>query len=219
MCTNSSRRRYFFKNGRYEVNLPWKEATPTLPSHYELSLKRLTGLLRCLRQSPDILRRYDDVIKEQLAAGIVDVVKDEGSQSKLTHYLLHHPVIREDKLTTKVRVVYDASAKTRGPSLNDCLYAGPKFDQCILDILLRFRSHKVALVADIEKAFLQISVAPCDRDVLRFLWIDDVQQEGTSSLDTKVCPSCLWSVVKPIPFECHHQTSCREIQGYRTIIC
>ncbi|XP_065891704.1 uncharacterized protein [Dysidea avara] len=166
-----------FKNGRYEVNLPWKEATPTLPSHYELSLKRLTGLLRRLRQSPDVLRRYDDVIKEQLAAGIVEVVKDEGSQSKLTHYLPHHPVIREDKLTTKVRVVYDALAKTRGPSLNDCLYAGPKFDQCILDILLRFRSHKVALVADIEKVFLQISVAPCDGDVLQFLWIDDVHKK------------------------------------------
>lgn len=49
--------------------------------------------------------------------------------------------------------------KQGGSSLNDCLHAGPKFDQSILDILLRFRTHKVALIADIEKAFLQIAVA------------------------------------------------------------
>ena len=42
-----------------------------------------------------------------------------------------------------------------------------------MDILLRLRTYKVALVTDIEKAFLQISVVKRDRDVLRFLWIDD----------------------------------------------
>ena len=72
-----------------------------------------------------------------------------------------------------LRVVYDASAKSDGPSLNDCLYTGPKFDQKILDILLRFRLHKVALTADIEKAFLMISMAEKDRDVLCFLWVND----------------------------------------------
>jgi len=77
----------------------------------------------------------------------------------------------------KVRVVYNASAKTSGPSLNECLYAGPKFHQRIFDILLRFQSHKTALAVDIEKAFLMISVTPCDRNVLRFLWIDDIRKK------------------------------------------
>lgn len=93
------------------------------------------------------------------------------------HYLPHHGVIREDKLTTKLRVVYDASAKNNGPSLNDCLYAGPSFGQRIADILLRFRLYPVALVADIEKAFLMISIAEEDRDVLRFLWLKDIENE------------------------------------------
>ena len=75
------------------------------------------------------------------------------------HYLPHHAVIRKDKTTTKVRVVYDASAKGGGPSLNECLHTGPKFEQRILDILLRFRTCKVVLTADIEKAFLMVSVA------------------------------------------------------------
>ena len=53
----------------------------------------------------------------------------------------HHAVIRADKLTTKLRIVYDTLAKTKGPSLNDWLYAGPTFEQSIFDIVLRFRSY------------------------------------------------------------------------------
>ena len=69
-----------------------------------------------------------------------------------------------DKNTTKVRVVYDVSAKSDGPSLNDCLHVGPKHNQRIFDILLRFRTKKVALVADVGKAFLMISVEKEDHD-------------------------------------------------------
>ncbi len=93
------------------------------------------------------------------------------------HYVPHHAVVREDKTTTKLRIVYDASARSNGPSLNDCLYTGPKFGQSILDIIIRFRTHQVALAADIEKAFLMISISERDRDALRFLWIDDIDKE------------------------------------------
>ena len=91
-----------------------------------------------------------------------------------THYIPLHAVIREDKQSTKMQTVYDASAKSQGPSLNNCLYADPTFEQNTLDILLRFRLFRVAVTADIEKAFLMVSVAEEDRDCLRFLWIDDV---------------------------------------------
>ena len=93
------------------------------------------------------------------------------------HYLPHHAVLREDKATTKLRIVYDTSSKTCGPSLNDCLYTGPKFGQRIMDILLRFRTHRVAVAADIEKYFLMISVREEDRDVLRFLWVKDLKSD------------------------------------------
>ena len=77
----------------------------------------------------------------------------------------------------KHRVVYDASAQTTGPSLSECLNTGPKFDQKILDILTRFRVHRVAVTADVEKAFLMISVAAKDLEFLRFLLIVDPVQE------------------------------------------
>ena len=61
--------------------------------------------------------------------------------------------MRNDKQTTKLRVVSDASTKIDGQSLNDCLYTRPNFGQGILDILLRFRLHKVTLTGDVEWAF------------------------------------------------------------------
>ena len=101
---------------------------------------------------------------------------DTELQNNLIHYLPHYPVFREDKAMIKLSIVYDASAKTRGPSLNECLYAGPKFGQSIMDILLWFCTHRTALTTDTEKAFLMISIVPHDRDVLRFLWVDDINK-------------------------------------------
>lgn len=75
--------------------------------------------------------------------------------------------------------MYDASAKSStNPSLNDCLLKGPKFNQLIFDLLVRFRSYKVALIADLEKAFLMVSIEEADCDVLRFIWVDDISKDS-----------------------------------------
>ena len=126
------------------------------------------------------------------------------------HYLPHHCVVREDKLTTKLRIVYNASARENGPALNDCLHTGPPLTPDILDILIRFRIQPIALVADIEKAFLMIAVKKEDRDVLRFLWVDDVNSAEPKIVGIQICSSCVWSYVESLPLECnslqaHHQ--------------
>ena len=90
-------------------------------------------------------------------------------------------MIKEERDTTKLRIVFDASAKREGPSLNECLEAGPSLLPMLMDILLRFRLKKVVLISDIEKAFLNVSISPEQRDFLRFLWVDDV-----GSLEPKV---------------------------------
>ena len=135
-------------------------------------------MLKRLRQNPDLLQSYNRVMQEQIEGGIVEDAPLTVSDLTRVHYLPHHAVLRTDKETTKLRVVYDASAKTEGhPSLNDCLLTGPKFNQKILDILLRFRSHEIAIIADIEKAFLMVGVAEKDRDALCFLWVNDVREK------------------------------------------
>ena len=94
------------------------------------------------------------------------------------HYLPYHPVICQDKNTTKMRIVYDASLPVNSVSLNSCLEPGPCLIPNLLDVLIRFRYHKIGLVSDIEKAFLQISMRESDRDILRFLWIDSITKEN-----------------------------------------
>ena len=105
--------------------------------------------------------------------GINETVSEPGKKGE-THYLAHHAVIRKDKDTNKLKIVFDASAKTFGPSLNECLYKGPQLTPLVFDILLRFRAQVIALTADIEKAFHQISVDNDDRDYLRFLWLENI---------------------------------------------
>ena len=170
-----------YEDRRYCVSLPWKDPNPLLPDNLNLCQARLFGLIRRLKQSPHILLEYDRIISEQIAQGIVEVMGDAApSLTGRLHYLPHHYVIREDKSTTKLRIVFDASARSEGPSLNDCLYTGPSFGQNIAEILLRFRLFPVALVADIKKAFLMVSVVKEDRDALRFLWLDDISSDCPS---------------------------------------
>ena len=118
------------------MTLPWKDPEQSLPDNYQISHKRLMGLIRRLRQDPDTLRMYDEVIQQQIEKGIVQVVKNPEVGNRI-HYLPRHAVIRRDKSTTKLRIVYDASARSNGPSLNDSLHVGPKFNQRIMDILLQ----------------------------------------------------------------------------------
>lgn len=165
-----------YTNNRYEVSLPWKEERPS--DHYNLSFNRLKMLQRRLVREPELLREYDQIIKDQLQEGIIERVTEPGtnqSHNEDVHYMPHHGVVRKDKQTTKLRIVYDGSA-TPGKgelSINDCLQPGPNFIPKLFDVLVKFRWHPVALTADIEKAFLMIGVQEADRDMLRFLWFED----------------------------------------------
>ena len=87
-------------------------------------------------------------------------------------YIPHKAVIRETAETTKMRIVYDASARAtpESPSLNECLYPGPPLQNQLWDILVRQRAYPIAVTADIQKAFLQIRIRECERDALRFHW-------------------------------------------------
>ena len=80
--------------------------------------------------------------------------------------------MKEDRETTKIRAVFDASCSINGPSLNECQYSGPNLLSKVFDMLVRFRLNKVAILADIKKAFLNIEVSEEHRDFLRFLWYD-----------------------------------------------
>ena len=78
-------------------------------------------------------------------------------------------MLNEGCQVTKLRIVYDASSKTQGEiSLNKCLEQGPNSLPLLFDVLIRFHMEKVALIGDLEKAFLQVEIEPCQHDLLRF---------------------------------------------------
>ena len=98
------------KHGKYEVHLPWRDVHPVLPDNYETTYKRLMSLLNRLRQEPQVLLEYNAVIRDQIERGIVERVSEPASgEDGRVHYLPHHAIIRRDKETTKLRIVYDAS--------------------------------------------------------------------------------------------------------------
>ena len=163
-----------FNGKHYEVKLPFQEEHPLLPDNHTGSVKRLSSLISRLKTNPKLLLEYDNIIQEQIKSGVVEPANDVLVPVGNVHYLPHREVVREDKNTTKVRVVYDASAKGPGTSLNDCLHTGPSLNTLIFDILIRFRVYKVAMIADIEKAFLNIAISPEHRDYLRFFWVEDI---------------------------------------------
>ena len=63
-----------FNGDRYSVKLSCKEGRDLLDSNYELSLSRMKGQVKTLRKEPEVLRKYDSVIKEQLASGVIERV-------------------------------------------------------------------------------------------------------------------------------------------------
>jgi hypothetical protein len=107
-----------FKGERYEVKLPWKEENELLPDNYKLSINRLNSQLRRFKAKPNVLEEYDRVINEQLKTGVIERAEESTPRSLgKVHYLPHRDVVRPEKSTTKLRVVYDASARSNGPAV------------------------------------------------------------------------------------------------------
>ncbi|XP_060608441.1 uncharacterized protein LOC132760480 [Ruditapes philippinarum] len=170
-----------FKDNRYYVKWPWRGDNYEVPENRPLAFGRLKSLVKRFKDNLDVLQKYDSVIQDQLEKGIIEKV-ETSEQNGHIHYLPHHAVIKPDKSTTKLRIVYDASAKSKveNNSLNDCLYKGPVLLNDLCGILLRFRLHKIGIVSDIEKAFLQVGLQKDQRDVTRFIWLKDIEHPDIS---------------------------------------
>eukprot|EP00794_Sanderia_malayensis_P000965 gene965-biopygen216 len=168
--------------GFFETGLLWKANCPPLPDNKGGSLARLEKLIKRLERDPDLYMKYDQIIQDQKEKGIVEVA-DKESTGKV-FYLPHKEVIRETAETTKLRIVFDASAKTNTnvASLNDCLETGPPTQNLIWDILVRNRSRPITLAGDLKQAFLQIRVREAERDVLRFHWVTDMDRNKKETL-------------------------------------
>ena len=159
-----------FKDGYYEVAVPWKKQRPSLPNNAELAKKRLRSTERKLAKDPEVAAAYQRVINEYLAKNYIRKVPPHEPKPECEWLLPHFPVVRPDKETTKVRIVFDGSATCEGKSLNTEALTGPKLQSDITDILIKFRKEPVALAGDISQMYHQLVLRPEDRPLHRFLW-------------------------------------------------
>ncbi|XP_078051783.1 uncharacterized protein LOC144477936, partial [Augochlora pura] len=171
------------KTGRYMVALPFNEKRVNIGESRTRALTRFLSLEHRFAQNPDLRLEYCKVIDEYLALGHLSQV--ENPDDTIGFYLPHHAVVKPTSTTTKVRVVFDGSAKsTTGYSLNHALLTGPTIQDDIFRHLLRFRMHAFVLSGDIEKMYRQFLVRPEDRPYQRILWRNDKNQIATFQLNT-----------------------------------
>ncbi|KXJ70776.1 hypothetical protein RP20_CCG022513 [Aedes albopictus] len=167
-------------NGRYIVQLPLKDTASNLKSNRSLALRRFFMLEQRLKKKYEMKELYGKFIDEYKQLGHCQRVNElDDTPGKITYYLPHHAVLKPSSSTTKLRVVFDASAKSSGVSLNETLMIGPTVQDDLFSILLRFRRHRYAFTADISKMYRQIRIDPSQTSLQRIFW----RKEPTDPLE------------------------------------
>ncbi|XP_011688835.1 PREDICTED: uncharacterized protein LOC105450597 [Wasmannia auropunctata] len=159
--------------GRYIVRLPFRASTSSLGHSRSQAERALRRMQQRFQGNWDLSRLYSEFLQEYEALGHMRKVPPIKPLAP-AFFLPHHGVLRPSSTTSKLRVVFNESARsTSGVSLNECLHVGPKLQQDLADVLLRWRRHSFVFLADVEKMYRQIEVHPADRDFQRILWSPD----------------------------------------------
>ncbi|XP_058467935.1 uncharacterized protein LOC131440560 [Malaya genurostris] len=159
-------------DGRYVVMLPFRDNICDLGESRMQAKRRFEFLEKRLVQNPMMKNMYDNFIDEYLALGhCVEIDQNDRTRSKSAYFLPHHCVLKPNSSSTKLRVVFDASAKSEtGISLNDVMKVGPTVQSSLFDIMLRFRTFKFAFSADVPKMYRQVLVHEQHRKYQRILF-------------------------------------------------
>ena len=160
------------RDGRFVVPLPKRENAKCLGESRSQAVQRFLSLERSLWSSNQF-QNFAAVMEEYFELGHAETVPqaDLNKPPQEIFHLPMHAVHKESSTTTKIHAIFDASMKTStGISLNDTLMVGPTVHPSLIDVLIRFRMHRIALVADISKMYKAIEFPLTDRDFHRFVW-------------------------------------------------
>lgn len=157
------------EDGKFIVDLPFKsDPLQAFGESYSMARNRLRSLQRKLAKDPNLEKQYNDSLQEYLTLGHMSKASND---EKPFVCLPHHAVIKESSSTTKVRGVFDASAKTsNGKSLNDLLYVGPTIQPDLFELLIRWRRFQFAFSGDIEKMYRMVKINPIHANFQSILW-------------------------------------------------
>ena len=158
---------------RWEAGLLWNSDNETLPESKSLAEKRFLSLERKMQRDSVFKEEYRKLIKEYLEKGYARVLTDEeeGSIGPRTWYLPHFAVQNPNK-PTKMRLVWDAAAKSHGVFLNDRLLKGPDLYNPLVGVLFVFRERSIGICGDLKEMFHQVRIREADQGSQRFLGRD-----------------------------------------------
>ena len=164
---------YSVEEKRYTTGLLWKrDPRQSLDSNY-LAARNIAKVFKAKSLQAGVDEAVNAAYADQIDQGYAELVPPNEEWPKHpVYYIPSHWVARPDALTTKTRIVMNASSKckTTGLSLNDCLYQGPTLLPDLVRVLLNFRCFRYVTVCDISKMFWQIAIKLPDADCLRYMW-------------------------------------------------
>ncbi|KAF8789751.1 hypothetical protein HNY73_007668 [Argiope bruennichi] len=147
-----------FKDGRYEAKLLWR-TDPRELENFNLAKRPFDELKKGFNKNEWI----DNACRKTIRDQETNRITEECDRDRNEYFMPHRAVVRADKETTKVRVVFNCGSKSgQNLPLNDCLKAAPNLNPSILEVIMKFRRFKVAFHGDIEKVFLMIGMSPED---------------------------------------------------------
>lgn len=166
------------ESGRFQLRLPFRSECnlPALGNSYTLAKIRFLSVEKKLNANPELKKLYVDFMQDYIEKGHMELC----SAAEIPHikYIIpHHGVLKLNSSTTKLRVVFDASAPTSsGVSLNDLLLPGPKLHNEIFDILTIFRLYNYVFSCDIQQMFRQIKIHPEDQMYQVIFWRENADK-------------------------------------------
>ncbi|GFU58301.1 DUF1758 domain-containing protein [Nephila pilipes] len=121
----------------------------------EMAFRHFKGLVQRFKGDPALYKENREVVDDYREEGIVERFMTEGLVDESSFYLPHHAIVREDKINSRLRIVFDGSADEEGQySLNDCFKTRVNFYPNLFELLIKFRETPFVYIADILQAFL-----------------------------------------------------------------
>ena len=157
---------------QWMIPYPWRGDPEFLPDNRSLALKRLEGTERRLKSNLDQAKANDEQMTEMVKMNFCRKLSENEVKNYKgpVHYIPHRAVIRPEKKSTPVRIVFNLSSVFQGHKLNDYWMKGPDLLNSLFGVVLRFREKEVAVVGDISKMYHRILISERDQHVHRFLW-------------------------------------------------
>ena len=165
-------------DGKYVVRLPFKKEFPQEiylgPTKY-MALAQYRRMEATLSKTPELEAQYSAVLQEYEDLHHMEEVPGEEKGDRVFNFFLpHHAVVKPESTSTKVRVVFNASKKSKsGFALNDVLHTGPTLQADIIQIITNWRFYEYVFTGDIQKMYRQIWVHENDRPYQQIVFRPD----------------------------------------------